>query len=58
MEGDEDVDAGQGLAALPDYTRYDHGGSELVMNWLMPQGMGTGFDGLAIALKGSLICAP
>ncbi|MEU1663879.1 YaaC family protein [Streptomyces sparsogenes] len=41
----------QGLAALPDYTCYEHGGGELVMNWLMPQGVGTGFDGLATSAE-------
>ncbi|MFI9630481.1 YaaC family protein [Streptomyces sp. NPDC052042] len=41
----------QGPAALPDYTRYDHGGGELVMNWLMPQGVGTGFDGMATSAE-------
>jgi hypothetical protein len=37
----------RGPEALPDYTRYQHGGGELVMNWLMPEGLGTGFDGMA-----------
>ncbi|AVV46750.1 hypothetical protein C6376_40870 [Streptomyces sp. P3] len=30
-----------GPAAPPDYTRYDHGGGELVVNWAMPQGSAT-----------------
>ncbi|MFF0898212.1 YaaC family protein [Streptomyces sp. NPDC003278] len=36
-----------GAAALPNYVRYDHGGGQLSMNWLMPEGVGTGFDGMA-----------
>ncbi|WP_328493496.1 YaaC family protein [Streptomyces sp. NBC_00414] len=36
-----------GEAALPFYVRYDHGGGQLAMNWLMPKGVGTGFDGMA-----------
>ncbi|MFF4755215.1 YaaC family protein [Streptomyces sp. NPDC002514] len=30
-----------GAAATPEYTRYDHGGGELVVNWEMPQGSAT-----------------
>ncbi|WP_406216794.1 YaaC family protein [Streptomyces decoyicus] len=30
-----------GSKALPDYTRYNHGGGELVVNWEMPQGPAT-----------------
>lgn len=37
----------RGPDAPPDYTRYQHGGGELRMNWLMPKGVGTGFDGMA-----------
>ncbi|MFD4528448.1 YaaC family protein [Streptomyces sp. NPDC058470] len=36
-----------GAEALPNYVRYDHGGGQLSMNWLMPEGVGTGFDGMA-----------
>ncbi|MGW5609540.1 YaaC family protein [Streptomyces sp. NPDC003753] len=36
-----------GPEAPPDYRRYDHGGGELTINWQMPQGVGTGFDGMA-----------
>ncbi|MFE0256204.1 hypothetical protein [Streptomyces sp. NPDC059010] len=36
-----------GLQAPPEYTRHDHGGGELRMNWLMPEGVGTGFDAMA-----------
>ncbi|WP_329266511.1 YaaC family protein [Streptomyces sp. NBC_01451] len=36
-----------GAAALPNYVRYDHGGGQLSMNWLIPEGVGTGFDGMA-----------
>ncbi|MFJ6900551.1 YaaC family protein [Streptomyces hokutonensis] len=36
-----------GPEAPPEYTRYNHGGGELRMNWLMPEGVGTGFDGTA-----------
>ncbi|MFI1176630.1 YaaC family protein [Streptomyces melanogenes] len=31
----------------PECTRYHCGGGELVMNWLMPEGMGTGLGGMA-----------
>ncbi|MFJ9634874.1 YaaC family protein [Streptomyces sp. NPDC101175] len=37
--------------APPDYTRYQHGGGELVMSWLMPEGVGTGFDGNATSAE-------
>ena len=30
-----------GFEATPDYTRYDHGSDELVVNWEMPQGSAT-----------------
>ncbi|MFJ4696477.1 YaaC family protein [Streptomyces sp. NPDC088766] len=36
-----------GSEAPPEYSRYDHGGGEMTINWQMPQGAGTGFDGLA-----------
>ncbi|MFJ9250355.1 YaaC family protein [Streptomyces sp. NPDC101776] len=36
-----------GEAALPFYVRYDHGGGQLSMNWMMPEGVGTGFNGMA-----------
>ncbi|OQQ13133.1 hypothetical protein B0675_39580 [Streptomyces sp. M41(2017)] len=36
-----------GAAALPNYVRYDDAGGQLSMNWMMPEGMGTGFDGMA-----------
>ncbi|MFI8301369.1 YaaC family protein [Streptomyces nigra] len=36
-----------GSEASPEYTRYNHGGGELTINWQMPQGKGSGFDGLA-----------
>jgi len=40
-----------GAAALPNYVRYDHGGGQLSMNWLMPEGVGTGFDGMATMVE-------
>ncbi|MFJ8540286.1 YaaC family protein [Streptomyces sp. NPDC093591] len=40
-----------GPEAPPQYTRYNYGGGELVMNWLMPEGVGTGFDGMATAVE-------
>ncbi|MEU9987163.1 YaaC family protein [Streptomyces sp. NPDC048045] len=36
-----------GSEAPPEYRRYDHGGGEMAINWQMPQGAGTGFDGLS-----------
>jgi hypothetical protein len=36
-----------GAAELPNCVRYDHGGGQLSMNWLMPEGVGTGLDGMA-----------
>lgn len=40
-----------GPEAPPEYTRYNHGGGELAMNWLMPEGVGTGFDGMATSAE-------
>lgn len=40
-----------GPEAPPDYTRYNHGGGELTMNWLMPEGVGTGRDGMATGVE-------
>ncbi|MFJ5779872.1 YaaC family protein [Streptomyces sp. NPDC093094] len=35
-----------GAAATPEYTRYKHGGGELVINWEMPQGSATAAERL------------
>ncbi|MFE2078024.1 YaaC family protein [Streptomyces misionensis] len=39
-----------GAAATPEYTRYDHGGGELVVNWQMPQGSATAAERLEYLL--------
>ncbi|WP_030595670.1 YaaC family protein [Streptomyces anulatus] len=39
-----------GREATPDYTRYDHGGGELVVNWEMPQGSATAAERLEYLL--------
>ncbi|MES4909427.1 MULTISPECIES: YaaC family protein [unclassified Streptomyces] len=39
-----------GAEATPEYTRYDHGGGELVVNWEMPQGSATAAERLEYLL--------
>ncbi|QPP05251.1 hypothetical protein G4Z16_01330 [Streptomyces bathyalis] len=39
-----------GSEATPEYTRYDHGGGELVVNWEMPQGSATSAERLEYLL--------
>ncbi|MEV5123583.1 YaaC family protein [Streptomyces decoyicus] len=41
------VTTGAGPEAPPEYSRRDPGRGEMTINWQMPQGTGTGFDGLA-----------
>ncbi|MCZ4611824.1 YaaC family protein [Streptomyces sp. Lzd4kr] len=35
----------------PDYSRYQYGGGQLVMNWRIPEGTGSGFDRMATSAE-------